>query len=64
MFSKLIQPDSHLNIEGVGLGLFITKNITNQLGGVIDVESEIGKYSKFVVTLPLDSDLNQAMRKR
>jgi signal transduction histidine kinase len=38
---------------GTGLGLSITRDITEKLGGNIEVESEIGKGTRFDITLPL-----------
>ena len=38
---------------GTGLGLTISKNIIDFMGGKIDVYSEKGKGSAFVVTVPL-----------
>ena len=38
---------------GSGLGLAVTKNITELLGGTISVKSEKGVGSEFTVTLPL-----------
>ena len=38
---------------GSGLGLSITKNVVLKHGGTIQVESEIGKGSTFIVKLPL-----------
>ena len=37
---------------GTGLGLTITKNLIDLLRGKIKVESEVGKGSKFIVTIP------------
>ena len=39
--------------EGTGLGLSIVKSILDYKGGIIKVESEPGKGSKFVVDLPM-----------
>jgi signal transduction histidine kinase len=36
-----------MNKNGVGLGLYIAKQITNQFGGDIDVDSEVGEGSNF-----------------
>ncbi|MCI8464544.1 MAG: response regulator [Lachnospiraceae bacterium] len=39
------------NIEGTGLGMAITKNLVELMGGVIQVSSELGKGSSFTVEL-------------
>ena len=38
---------------GSGLGLSICRNIINEFGGDIQVESELGKGTRFVVRLPI-----------
>ena len=40
---------------GTGLGLAIVKRFINLMGGDICVESELGKGSKFTITLPMTS---------
>lgn len=48
--------------EGVGLGLSITREAVNMLGGTIRVVSQKGKGSKFTVTLPVTVDTVQSAR--
>ncbi|MCK4743348.1 MAG: response regulator [Sulfuriflexus sp.] len=56
---KLFKPFNRLDadetgVEGTGIGLVITKNIVELMGGNIGVESEIDVGSTFWVELPVD----------
>lgn len=43
-------------LQGTGLGMAITENIVHMMNGTIDVQSELGKGSRFVVSVPLELD--------
>lgn len=67
IFSKFTQEDSSIkrNYGGAGLGLNITKQLTELMKGVIVVESKKGRGSKFIVSIPFkigdESDLPQEL---
>jgi len=46
---------SSKGIKGTGLGLFISNKIVDKHGGAIDVASEPGKGTRFLVRLPLEA---------
>jgi two-component system sensor histidine kinase RegB len=38
--------------HGMGLGLFLTRSVVGQLGGTLNIDSELGKGTRVVMTLP------------
>ena len=50
-------------IQGTGLGMAITKSIVDAMHGTVNVESTLGKGSRFEVLLELQLDWNAAERK-
>ena len=54
LFKKFERLDTELNstVEGTGLGLAITKSLVELLGGKINVQSNFGSGSIFMVQLP------------
>ncbi len=48
------------NTTGTGLGMAITKQIVDMMGGTIALDSELGKGSRFHVTLDLQKGADQA----
>ena len=55
IFEKFYQGDPSHHHTGYGIGLTMAQRAAGLLGGRIDVESEIGKGSRFTVTLPRES---------
>ena len=54
LFEKFerLEINKNQNIEGSGLGLFITKNLVELMGGTITAQSVYGKGSVFTVLIP------------
>ena len=53
--------DKVTDLSGRGVGLDVVKTKIEALGGTVDVESEMGKGSKFIIRLPLTLAIIQAL---
>jgi signal transduction histidine kinase/ABC-type amino acid transport substrate-binding protein/CheY-like chemotaxis protein len=53
MFESFQQDEQGVKKGGVGLGLVISKKIISAMGGELEVESELGKGSKFFFSIDL-----------
>lgn len=53
VFDKLFQVPSSRSNKGLGIGLFITKEIIQAHGGEITAQSKLGKGATFTITLPV-----------
>lgn len=54
IFGRFQRAISANEISGLGLGLFIVREILNAHGGRITVQSEVGKGADFRVVIPLE----------
>ena len=67
LFTKFERLDVEKNTttEGTGLGLAITKSLVEMMGGTINVQSQFGKGSLFIVNIPQKiSKLSRPMNER
>lgn len=55
IFMRFERVAEYSNVAGLGLGLFITKQIVESHGGSISVTSKVSEGSVFTVLLPLES---------
>jgi signal transduction histidine kinase len=53
IFDRFERVASAQNIGGLGLGLFISRQIVEAHGGTLRVESDVGQGATFVVELPI-----------
>jgi signal transduction histidine kinase len=58
LFSAFHRGSNVSNIQGTGLGLSIVKRCVDLHGGTIDVTSEVGVGSTFIVNLPINNLTN------
>jgi len=55
VFEQFVRVGDRLRTPGLGLGLYITKQLVEAHGGTISVESVLGEGSTFTVALPMAS---------
>lgn len=56
LFQPFYRANNVGNIAGTGLGLSIVKRLVDTHGGSINVESQVGSGTTFIVTLPLTAE--------
>ena len=55
-FERAVRPGE--DIAGFGVGLWVVKQLSEAMGGTVDVTSVSGAGSTFCITLPLSSEMN------
>ena len=53
IFDRFVRASDSTHVTGLGLGLFICRQIVKAHGGTIEVKSQPGKGANFTITLPL-----------
>ena len=66
LFQRLFQGarDSVASRQGLGLGLYICRELVTLQGGQIEVETELGRGSRFTFSLPLLTDPTEPRQQR
>lgn len=54
LFSSFFRGANAINIQGTGLGLHIVKRYLDLINGTIDLDSELGKGTTFIITIPVN----------
>ena len=59
IFDRFVRATENTHVQGLGLGLFITRQIVKAHGGQITVDNEAGCGSRFTVRLPLGAPTSE-----
>ncbi len=63
IFSAFTQLSASAGSQGLGLGLSISRHLTELLGGQLDLSSEVGKGSTFTITVQAEPSIDAAPKK-
>lgn len=61
VFNRFFQSPRSSEITGTGIGLSITRSFVELMGGTIDVRSEEGKGTAFLIHLPLPAEAEEKL---
>lgn len=53
---RLFEPNFSTKTDGMGMGLAIVKKTIDELGGTIEIRSEVGKGTAVIIRLPLEKE--------
>ena len=53
IFDRFVQINSHSKNSGLGLGLYLSKEVINAHSGNLSVESDLNQGARFIIELPL-----------
>ena len=62
--ARLFRPLDSEKATGYGLGAYQTRQLVRELGGRLEVSSEVGRGTTMRVILPVDAERHRALRKR
>ena len=54
LFSSFFRGANAINIQGTGLGLHIVKRYLDLMGGTVEINSQLGNGTTFIITIPIN----------